>query len=88
MVRLVAHTCTGPYVVYTQVANDEPGVRAAEVWVRKNLSKPFSVGQLARAVAMSPRTLARRLEGSPGVSPNGFGRRIRLDTAAPFRTPR
>lgn len=79
---LDAHASQGPYMVLNQVANDEPQVRAAEAWVRKNLSKPFSVGQLARAVAMSPRTLARRLEGSLGVSPIGFVRRIRLETAA------
>lgn len=79
---LDAHASQGPYMVLNQVANDEPGVRAAEAWVRKNLAKPFSVGQLARAVAMSPRTLARRLEGSLGVSPIGFVRRIRLETAA------
>lgn len=79
---LDAHPSQGPYMVLHQVANDEPQVRAAEAWVRRNLSRPFSVGQLARAVALSPRTLARRLEGSLGVSPIGFVRRIRLETAA------
>jgi transcriptional regulator GlxA family with amidase domain len=86
---LDTHTSQGPYMVLTQVANDEPAVRAAEAWVRRNLSRPGSVGQLARAVGLSPRTLARRLDASLGLSPIGFIRRIRLETAAQlFETSR
>jgi transcriptional regulator GlxA family with amidase domain len=78
---LDAHASQGPYMVLNQLANDEPAVRAAEAWARRNLSKPMSIAQLARAASLSPRTLARRLEHSLGLSPVAFLQRIRLETA-------
>ncbi len=79
---LDTHASQGPYMVLHQLANDEPAVRAAEAWARRNLSKPVSVSQLARAAALSPRTLSRRLDEALGISPIAFLQRIRLETAS------
>jgi transcriptional regulator GlxA family with amidase domain len=79
---LDTHASQGPYMALNQVVNDDPQVRAAEAWVRRNLARPFSVAHLARAVGLSARTLARRLEAALGLSPIAFIQRIRLETAA------
>jgi transcriptional regulator GlxA family with amidase domain len=79
---LDAHPSQGPYMALNQLATDAPAVRAAEAWIRRHLGEPFSIAQLARAVAVSPRTLARRLEEALGLSPIAFVHRLRVERAA------
>ncbi|MCU0700479.1 MAG: helix-turn-helix domain-containing protein [Myxococcaceae bacterium] len=78
---LDAHASQGPYMALTQLAADDPRVRAVEAWVRRHLSEPFSIAQVARAVGLSPRTLARRLDESLGLSPIAFVQRLRVEQA-------
>ncbi len=78
---LDGHATQGPYMALNQLATEEP-VRQAEAWARKHLSESFSIAQLARAVGVSQRTLARRLDESLGLSPIAFVQRLRVETAA------
>jgi transcriptional regulator GlxA family with amidase domain len=56
-------------------------VTKAEKWVRDNLARDFTIQELAEAVALAPRTFARRVAATCGVSPIQFVQRIRLETA-------
>lgn len=58
---LDAHASQGPYMALTQLAADDPRVRAVEAWVRRHLSEPFSIAQVARAVGLSPIAFVQRL---------------------------
>lgn len=70
-----------PFMAITYLASQDPIVAKAESWVRRNVSRDFSVGELAQALALSPRTFARRVSATCGLSPIGFVRRIRIETA-------
>ena len=70
-----------PFMAITYLASQDPKVAKAENWVRRNVSRDFSVGELARAMALSPRTFARRISVTCGLSPIQFVRRIRIETA-------
>ncbi|WP_201769577.1 helix-turn-helix domain-containing protein [Luteimonas huabeiensis] len=56
-------------------------IARAETWVRRNIDRHFSMEDVAAAVALGPRTFARRLQAACGLSPIQFVRRIRLETA-------
>jgi transcriptional regulator GlxA family with amidase domain len=49
--------------------------------VRDNIARDFAMDELAKAVAMTPRTFARQMAATCGVSPIHFVQRIRLETA-------
>ena len=53
----------------------------AEKWVRDNIGRDFAIEELAEAVALAPRTFARRIAATCGVSPIQFVQRIRIETA-------
>ena len=53
----------------------------ADARVRGNLARDFDVGQLAAAMALSPRTFARRVVAACGVSPSRFVQRVRVEAA-------
>jgi transcriptional regulator GlxA family with amidase domain len=50
-------------------------------WVRDNIARDFAIQELAEAVALAPRTFARRVAATCGVSPIQFVQQIRLETA-------
>src|SRR6476660_9298851 len=50
-------------------------------WVRDNIARDFAIQELAEAVALAPRTFARRVPATCGVSPIQFVQQIRLETA-------
>jgi len=50
--------------------------------VQANLSAPFPVATLARALHLSPRTLDRRVRSATGMSPLRFVQRLRVEAAA------
>ena len=50
----------------------------AEVWIREHLSRRFRIAEVARAVGVSSRTLARRISEAAGVSPREFVQLIRM----------
>jgi transcriptional regulator GlxA family with amidase domain len=70
-----------PFMAITYLAGQEPRVAKAESWVRKNIARDFAIEELAKAVALTPRTLARRLARTCGVSPIQFVQRIRIEKA-------
>jgi transcriptional regulator GlxA family with amidase domain len=59
----------------------DPTVAAAESFVVGNLHRPLRLAEIAAATNVSPRTLARRIEGAVGLSPMRFVRSIRVETA-------
>jgi transcriptional regulator GlxA family with amidase domain len=70
-----------PFMAITYLAGQDPRIAKAEKWVRDNIARDFAIEELAEAVALAPRTFARRVSATCGVSPIQFVRRIRLETA-------
>jgi transcriptional regulator GlxA family with amidase domain len=70
-----------PFMAITYLANLDSRIAKAEKWVRDNIARDFTVDELAEAVALAPRTFARRVAGTCGVSPIQFVQRIRIETA-------
>ena len=70
-----------PFMAITYLASQDPRIAKAEEWVRDNIARDFAVEELAVAVALTPRTFARRVSATCGVSPIQFVQRIRLETA-------
>jgi transcriptional regulator GlxA family with amidase domain len=88
----VAHACANyllldqrrsqvPFMAIHYLANQDPRIAKAEKWVRENIARDFAIEELADAVALAPRTFARRIAATCGVSPIQFVQRIRLETA-------
>ena len=85
----VAHLCSryllidhrpsqARYMIQTHVQHVDATVLAAERWVDVHLSMPISIAALSSELAVSPRTLARRIRLATGVSPVRFIQRRRL----------
>jgi transcriptional regulator GlxA family with amidase domain len=70
-----------PFMAITYLASQDPRIANAEKWVRDNIARDFAIEELADAVALAPRTFARRVSATCGVSPVQFVQRIRLETA-------
>jgi transcriptional regulator GlxA family with amidase domain len=70
-----------PFMAMTYLAGQDPKIAKAEQWVRDNIARDFAIEELAAAVALAPRTFARRMAATCGVSPIQFIQRIRLETA-------
>jgi transcriptional regulator GlxA family with amidase domain len=70
------------YMIPTHIQHIDPTVVAAEHWIDNHLSAPISVANLSSELAVSPKTLARRIEAASGVSPIKFIQRRRLMRAA------
>ncbi len=70
-----------PFMAITYLAGQDPKIAKAESWVRKNIARDFGIDELAAAVALAPRTFARRIAVTCGVSPIQFVQRIRIETA-------
>ncbi len=88
----LAHTCasyllmderssqTG-YAMLQQLASQDPQMRQAESWVRKRLDRHIRITDMAQALHLTPRTLARRFESALGMTPLQFVQRLRTDHA-------
>jgi len=70
-----------PFMAISYLASQHPKIAKAEKWVRENIARDFSMEELAAAVALTPRTFARRIAATCGASPIQFVQRIRLETA-------
>jgi transcriptional regulator GlxA family with amidase domain len=70
-----------PFMAITYLASQDPRIAMAEKWVRDNIARDFAIEELACAVALAPRTFARRVSAICGVSPIQFVQRIRLENA-------
>lgn len=69
------------YMVLDHVRSADPVVRTLEDFVTGNLGRQVSLDEMARATATSPRTLARRVHGAVGLSPQRFAQRLRVARA-------
>ncbi len=56
-------------------------IAQAEAWVRERLDRPICVEEMASDLGFSPRTLARRMDRTLGLTPIRFVQRLRLDSA-------
>jgi len=85
----VAHLCSryllidqrpsqARYLMHAHVQHVDETVLAAERWIDAHLAEPIGVAELAAALAVSPKTLARRIDAATGVSPVKFIQRRRL----------
>lgn len=70
-----------PFMAIGYLAGQDDKIARAEKWARDNIARDFTVEELANAVALTPRTFARRIAATCGVSPIQFVQRIRLETA-------
>lgn len=70
------------YMVMDHLRSFDPILRTLDRFVNENLDRQLSLDELARAAGTSPRTLARRLEASAGMTPQRFVQRIRVAHAA------
>lgn len=78
---LDARRSQAPFMAVTFLAGQDPKIAKAEKWVRANISRDFAIDELAASVALAPRTFARRMAATCGLSPIQFVQRIRLETA-------
>src|SRR4029079_4476053 len=64
---------------------DEPHsdalVERAQRWMEKSLQRGFSLGELARYLAISERTLNRRFKQATGEAPLHYLQSLRVDVA-------
>ena len=66
----------------TYLAGQEPRIAKAESWVRTNIARDFTMKELAEAVTLTPRTFARQIALTLGISPIQFVQRIRVRDGA------
>ncbi|AVZ75094.1 AraC family transcriptional regulator [Streptomyces lunaelactis] len=70
------------YTIPGALAQNDPVVAAFERWVRLNLDEPFSVGDAARSLGVSERTLQRTVRRVLGTSPVRFVQDLRVEQAS------
>jgi transcriptional regulator GlxA family with amidase domain len=70
------------YMIPSHKQYADPTVVAAERWIDMRLAEPINVGELASALAVSTKTLARRLDATLGLSPVKFIQQRRMLHAA------
>lgn len=66
------------YMIPSHIRQVDETVLAAERWIDAHLSDPISITDLAAAVAMSTKTLSRRIVAATGLSPVRFLQRRRV----------
>lgn len=78
----VSHTSQVPYVpLLTETRHADSVVERAQQWLQKNMAREISLADLARAVAVSERTLSRRFTLATGQTPHGYLQSLRLEAA-------
>ena len=81
LLLLDRHGSQTPYMALRQLTLNDAVLRKAEKWVRANLGEAFDMPTLAKRLSVSPRTLARKLQSSLGMSPIEFVQHLRVETA-------
>jgi transcriptional regulator GlxA family with amidase domain len=66
------------YMIQSHIRHVDETVLAAERWIDAHLSDPMTITGLASAVAVSPKTLSRRISAATGLSPVRFLQRRRV----------
>jgi transcriptional regulator GlxA family with amidase domain len=74
-------TSQAAFISITQLAAQDSRIARAESWIRAHIADDFTINDVASAVALTPRTFARRLEAVCGLSPVRFVQRIRIEIA-------
>jgi transcriptional regulator GlxA family with amidase domain len=69
------------YVIPGHLAHADPVIERFERWARGRLHAGFSLQDGAKALAISPRTLQRRMESVLGKSPLAFFQDLRVERA-------
>jgi transcriptional regulator GlxA family with amidase domain len=69
------------FAIPDHLAHSDPLVERFERWARRQLAQGFSLGEAARAVVTSERTLARRLQSVLGKSPLAYVQDLRVERA-------
>ena len=88
----LAHTCARyllmdargsqtRYAMVQHLAVQDPQLRLAEHWVRTRLHQSLRITDMAEALHLTPRTLARRFEAVLGLTPLQFVQRLRTEHA-------
>lgn len=70
-----------PYVIPDHLAHADPLVLRFEQWARQHLAEGFELEAAASALAVSPRTLQRKLETVLGKGPLAFVQDLRVERA-------
>ncbi|WP_019142810.1 GlxA family transcriptional regulator [Noviherbaspirillum massiliense] len=66
------------YMIQAHIRHMDPTVLAAERWIDDHILSPISVASLSSELAVSTRTLSRRIQAATGVSPVKFIQRRKL----------
>lgn len=69
------------YVISDHLAHSDPLVERFDIWVRENLDQGFDLETVARHLATSKRTLARRIRDSLGKTPVSYVQDLRVERA-------
>jgi len=70
------------YMMQSHLQHQDATVIAAERWIDAHLTESITVGALSAELAVSAKTLARRITAATGVAPLKFIQRRRLSRAA------
>lgn len=73
-----------PYVATTlqeHHSHDDPVVASAEHWIKERVRRPFGLSELARAMAVSQRTLIRRFNRALRMTPTEYAHSVRVEVA-------
>lgn len=70
------------YMALEHVRTQDPSLRAVERFITDNVHRQVSLDELARAAALSPRTLSRRVRAALGMTPLALVQRVRMQHAA------
>jgi transcriptional regulator GlxA family with amidase domain len=69
------------YMVRQHLRSADPAILQLESFVTSHLDRQVTLGEMARATATSPRTLARRVAEALGTTPQRFAQRLRVAQA-------
>ncbi|MEM7205918.1 MAG: helix-turn-helix domain-containing protein [Planctomycetota bacterium] len=70
------------FMITDFMADQSDDLRRADTWIRENVGGPIRIADVAEALHMSARTLARRVREASGLSPIQYIQRIRAEEAA------
>jgi transcriptional regulator GlxA family with amidase domain len=69
------------YIIPTALGSTDPVAQAVDAHVSSRIAKPMTLDSLARALHLSPRTLARRMRALTGQAPMSYVRSLRVAAA-------
>jgi len=78
---LDARTSQARYMAVSFLSAADERIARAERWLRDRLDENITVAAMATAAGLAPRTFARRLERTTGLSPVRFLQRLRVERA-------